>query len=59
MGISLYNQNKKQIAEKILLTKYGGYDKICLFSYETIKNNTINLESIKYEYLKRKYMFED
>jgi len=59
MGISIYNQNKEEISEKILLTKYGGYDKICLFSYETIKNNAINLESVKYEYLKKQYMFKD
>lgn len=59
MGISLYNQDEKNISEKILLAKYGGYDKICLFSYETIKNNNINLESVKYEYLKKTYMFKD
>ena len=59
IGISLYNQDEKNISEKILLAKYGGYDKICLFSYETIKNNNINLESVKYEYLKKTYMFKD
>ena len=59
MGISIYNQNEENISEKILLTKYSGYNKICLFSYETIKNNAINLETIKYEYLKKQYMFKD
>ena len=59
MEISIYNQNEKKIAEKILLTNYSGYKKICLFSYETIKKNNINLELVKYEYLRKKYMFED
>ena len=59
IGIALYNQNENRIAQKIILSKYSGYSKICLFSYTSIRNNSINLGLIKYEYLKNKYIIED
>ena len=59
IGIALHNQNESRVAEKIILSKYSGYSKICLFSYNSIRNNSIDLGLIKYEYLKNKYMIED
>ena len=59
VGIPLYNQDENMIAKKIILSKYSGYSKICLFSYNSMNNNNINLDLIKYEYLNNKYMIED
>ena len=59
IGIALHNQNESGIAQKIIFSKYCGYTRICLFSYNSIRNNSIDLSLIKYEYLKNKYMIED
>jgi len=59
IGIALYNQDENKIAQKIILSKYSGYNKICLFSYNSIRNKSINFGRIKYEYLTNKYMTED
>ena len=58
MGISIYNQDELNIAEKVLLTNLSGYNKICFFSYNSIKNNSINLNSIKTIYNKKKHFME-
>ena len=59
MGIAIYNQSIPMIAKKIILSKYSGYSKICLFSYNSIRNNNFDLASLKYEYLNNKYLIED
>ena len=59
MGIAIYNQSISMISKKIILSKYSGYSKICLFSYSTITNNDFELASLKYEYLNNKYLIED
>ena len=59
MGIAIYNQSIPMISRKIILSKYSGYSKICLFSYSTIINGDFDLASLKYEYLNNKYLIED
>jgi len=59
MGIAIYNQSIPMISRKIILSKYSGYSKICLFSYSTIINDDFDLASLKYEYLNNKYLIED
>ena len=59
MGIAIYNQSIPMISRKIILSKYSGYSKICLFSYSTIINDDFDLSSLKYEYLNNKYLIED
>ena len=59
MGVAIYNQSIPMISKKIILSKYSGYSKICLFSYSTIINNDFELASLKYEYLNNKYLIED
>ena len=53
------NQPIPMIAKKIILSKYSGYSKICLFSYNSIRNNNFDLASLKYEYLNNKFLIED
>ena len=53
MGISLYNQNESNVADKIILTNLSGYNRICFFSYNSIKNKSNILNSIKLFYNKK------
>ena len=53
MGISLYNQNQSSVADKIILTNLSGYDRICFFSYNSIKNKSNILNSIRLFYNKK------
>mgnify|MGYP001495510264 CR=1 FL=1 len=53
MGISLYNQNQSSVADKIILTNLSGYDRICFFSYNSIKNKKNILNSIRLFYNKK------
>tara|TARA_B100001123_G_C15300308_1_gene1020801 strand:+ start:1463 stop:2509 length:1047 start_codon:yes stop_codon:yes gene_type:complete len=59
MGISLYNQDEMNVVEKILLTKLSGYNKICFFSYNSLKKNDVNFKKIKNIYNRRKYLIGD
>ena len=59
IGISIYNQNEYDIVEKILLANLSGYNKICFFSYNSIKNKNITFNIIKNNYAKRKYLLGD
>jgi len=59
MGIAIYNQPISMISKKIILSRYSGYSKICLFSYNSIRNNNFDLASLKYEYLNNKFLIED
>ena len=56
MGISLYNQDEYSIAEKILLSNLSGYNQICFFSYNSLKENDINFKLIENYYNNRKYL---
>ena len=56
MGISLYNQDESSIVEKILLSTLSGYNKVCFFSYNTLKQKDINFKLIKNDYNNRKYL---
>ena len=53
MGISLYNQGQSSVADKIILTNLSGYDRICFFSYNSIKNKSNILNSIRLFYNKK------
>ena len=53
MGISLFNQNDLSISDKILLSKLSGYDKICFFSYNSIKKESNILNSVRSSYNKK------
>ena len=54
MGISLYNQDESSVADKIILTNLSGYNKICFFSYNSIKNKSNILNSTRLFYNKKK-----
>ena len=56
MGISMYNQDEYSIVEKILLSTISGYNQICFFSYNSLKERNINFKLIKNNYNKRKYL---
>ena len=53
MGISLYNQDESSVADKIILASLSGYNKVCFFSYNSIKNKSNILNSIKLFYNKK------
>ena len=57
MGISLYNQNESDVADKMILSDLSGYNKICFFSYNTIKNRGNILNSINSIYKKKNIYF--
>jgi len=59
MGIAIYNQDEAAVAKKIILSKYSGFNKICLFSYNSLRKNNIDFNLIRYEYLNNKFIIED
>ena len=59
MGIAIYNQDEAAIAQKIILSKYSGFNNICLFSYNLLRGDKIDLNLVKYEYLNNKFIIED
>ena len=59
VGISTYNQDEAEISKKIILSKYSGYSNICLFSYTSFKNNDIDFNLVRYEYLNNKFSIEE
>jgi len=59
MGIAIYNQDEAAIAQKIILSKYSGFNNICLFSYNSLRDNKIDLNLVRYEYLNNKFIIED
>ena len=56
MGISIYNQDESSVAEKILLSTLSGYNRVCFFSYNSLKEEDINYNLIKNNYNKKKYL---
>ena len=56
MGISIYNQDESSISEKILLSTLSGYNRICFFSYNSLKEGNINYKLIRDNYNKKKYL---
>tara|TARA_Y100001970_G_scaffold257393_1_gene336045 strand:+ start:979 stop:2049 length:1071 start_codon:yes stop_codon:yes gene_type:complete len=56
MGISMYNQDESSITDKILLSTLSGYNQICFFSYNSLKQRNINFKLIKNDYNQRKYL---
>ena len=39
MGISTYNQDAQSAADKILISRLNGFKGVCVFSYDSHKNN--------------------
>jgi len=39
MGIATYNQDAQAAADKVLLTRLNGFNGVCVFSYDSHKNN--------------------
>ena len=56
MGISIFNQDESSVAEKILLSTLSGYNRVCFFSYNSLKEEDINYNLIKNSYNKKKYL---
>ncbi len=59
MGIAIYNQDESNVAKKIILSKYSGFNQICLFSYNSLRKDNIDFKVITYEYLNNKFIIED
>ena len=57
--MDVVNPEQAEIAQKVILSKYSGFNNICLFSYNSLIQNKIDLNLIRYEYLNNKFIIEE
>ena len=55
-ALSIFNQDESNIVEKLLLSSLSDYNKVCFFSYNSIKKNNINYKLIISKYNEKKYL---